>query len=954
MTSSRRTPVALACFALAILCALVVAVRQLQAGEAEETYGRSQFSEADRDHWAYLPVVRPDTPTVRKPEWVRNPIDAFVLSGLETAGFEPNGPADRETLLRRVYLDLIGVLPTPAEQSAFLADDSPEAYAKVVDELLARPAYGERWARHWLDVVRYAESNGYERDGAKPSAWRYRDYVINAFNNDKPYDRFLTEQLAGDEVEGSTAETWTATTFLRLGPFDDEPADPVVDRYDQLDDVLGATAATFMGVTLRCARCHDHKYEAFTQKDYTRVLAIFEPLKRPQEGRADLDRMVGTDKELSDYRAAAQAADERVSNLSGALAQAEWKVCKRLADAGALAPPNVRTIIPSSREAAQNWRYTFSAPADGWQRSDFDATGWQEGPGGFGVKGVPGSVVRTKWKEKQIWLRQTVTIPAEVLSADRLGQLQLLLHHDDACEIYLNGVLAARLTGFKVAYQPVAITAEALAALRPGENTIAAQCEQTSGGQYIDVGLIAVEPAAPIVAQTNGTSADAATTAAPATVSPAVGIELAAIPKEAIEALLVEPTARNPQQNELAKKFRPMAKPLLEAMATPDEKQSLAETDRQLQEAGKSRPAPLTSAYVWFEEEQTHGISHVWRRGNPRESLAEVSAGFPAVLVDAPPPPATPTARSTGRRLQLARWLARPEHPLTARVIVNRVWQHHFGDGLVGTENDFGVMGEAPSNAALLDWLASEFTAGGWRMKALHRLIVTSNMYQMSSQRRAELSEKDPGDDLLARYPSRRLEAEAIRDCVLAASGQLVAERGGPSVYPVISPSVLASQSRPGDGWGKTDPAQVARRSVYVFVKRTLLVPELEVLDFPDTNGVCEQRVVSTVAPQALTWLNGDFIREQARHFATRLAKEAGADDAARIDLAYRLALARRPTDAERAAVQAFLSRHKEQITADAASGKEASADKPTDARQQALEGFCLVLLNANEFVYQR
>jgi hypothetical protein len=326
-----------------------------------------------------------------------------------------------------------------------------------------------------------------------------------------------------------------------------------------------------------------------------------------------------------------------------------------------------------------------------------------------------------------------------------------------------------------------------------------------------------------------------------------------------------------------------------------------------------------------------------------------VSAGFPAILVDAPPPAPTPTAKSTGRRVQLARWLVEPSHPLTARVMVNRIWQHHFGDGLVGSENDFGVMGESCTHPELLDWLASEFVAGGWRMKPLHRLIVLTSAYQMSSAARPEAATKDPTDDLLWRFPPRRLEAEAIRDCVLAASGQLNRERGGPSVYPTISPDVLAGQSRPGNGWGKSDVAAAARRSMYVFVKRTLLVPELEVLDFPDTNGTCEQRVVSTVAPQALTWLNGAFIRDQARQFAERLAREAGDDTATRVDLAYRLALARPASDAERETVLAFLSRHVELIAADAA-----AAGQPVDARQKALESFCLVLLNGNEFVYVR
>jgi len=282
-------------------------------------------------------------------------------------------------------------------------------------------------------------------------------------------------------------------------------------------------------------------------------------------------------------------------------------------------------------------------------------------------------------------------------------------------------------------------------------------------------------------------------------------------------------------------------------------------------------------------------------------------------------------------------------------VIVNRVWQHHFGDGLVGSENDFGVMGETPTHPELLDWLASEFVERGWHLKSLHRLIVLSNAYQMSSAPRPEAVEKDPAGDLLWRFPPRRLEAEAIRDCVLAASGRLNHERGGPSVYPTISADVLASQSRPGNGWGKSEGDQALRRSVYVFVKRTLLVPELEVLDFPDTNGTCEQRVVSTVAPQALTWLNGQFIRDAAAQFADRLVREAGEDPAARVELAYRLAFARPPSDKELHAVLEFLARHAERIAADSN-----GANEPVDAPRKALEGFCLVLLNANEFVYLR
>ncbi|MBI3463211.1 MAG: DUF1549 domain-containing protein, partial [Planctomycetes bacterium] len=293
------------------------------------------FTRQEREHWAFQPVRRSAVPGVRNAAWVRTPIDAFVLEKLEQLGLSPAPPADRRTLLRRVYLDLIGLPPTPEEQRAFMADDSPEAFEKVVDGLLARPQYGERWARHWLDVARYAESNGYERDGAKPHVWRYRDYVINSLNADKPYDRFLIEQLAGDEIEGSNAETQIATTFLRLGTWDDEPADPLPDRYDQLDDVLGTTATAFLGLTLRCARCHDHKFEPFSQNDYHRILAIFEPLKRPEiivsaTHRKEHDIHVGTESELAVYREATAKADAEVAVLQKQIDDLKMQIRDRL------------------------------------------------------------------------------------------------------------------------------------------------------------------------------------------------------------------------------------------------------------------------------------------------------------------------------------------------------------------------------------------------------------------------------------------------------------------------------------------------------------------------------------------------------------------------------------------------------------------------------------------------
>jgi hypothetical protein len=594
------------------------------------------------EHWAFRPVRRPQVPAVRDRSWVRTPIDAFVLARLEKAGLQPAPPADKRTLLRRAYLDLIGLPPTPEEQRAFLADDSPDAFAKVVDDLLARPQYGERWGRHWLDVARYAETNGYERDGPKPSAWRYRDYVIDSLNRDKPYDRFVTEQLAGDEIDGSDAEAQIATTFLRLGTWDDEPADPKVDRYDQLDDVLGTTATAFLGLTLRCARCHDHKFEPFTQVDYYRMLAVFETLKRPQDDRKDLDLPVGSVAELRAFRA-------------------------------------------------------------------------------------------------------------------------------------------------------------------------------------------------------------------------------------------------NPKE------------------------------------------APR--AYIWKEEGPKAPVTHVLHRGDPKKPRQEVGPGLPAILVKREPEPPKPTATSTGRRLWLARWVASPDNPLTARVMVNRVWQGHFGRGLVPTANDFGTAGEPPTHPELLDWLAARFVADGWRLKPLHRMIVLSSAYQLSAAAPSEAVRADARNVLLGRWRLRRLEAEAVRDSMLAVSGRLNPQQRGPSMYPTLARAVLEGQSRPGEGWGRSDERQQARRSVYIYVKRVLAVPELELLDAPDTTSSCEARPVSTTAPQALTFLNGVFANEQARQLAARLRREAGSDPAAQVRRAFVLVLCRPPRDEELAACVAFLGR-------------------------QRLEAFCLVMLNLNEFVY--
>ncbi len=692
----------------------------------------------EEKHWSFAPVRRPELPSVSDPDWSGNPIDRFVRATMESEGIKPVATADRRTLVRRLYLDVIGLPPTPDQVTAFLEDRSPDAIARLVDDLLSRPQYGERWARHWLDVVRYAESNGYERDGAKPHAWRYRDYVIDALNRDKPYDRFVIEQLAGDEVEGSDASAKIATTFLRLGTWDDEPADPGIDRYDQLDDVLGTAATAFLGITLRCARCHDHKFEPFSQVDYYRMLAVFQPLKRPQDNRTDLDVLVGTESELAAFHAG---------------------------------------LARSEAELARTW--------------------------------------------------------------DRIERL-----------------------------------------IKPEIDRLFGPAEKTTDGE-------------PPKKRTS-------------------------LPPELGQAFRTEPSKRTQAHWNLIKYFGVQFEAEVRKIAPDEVKAALTPLYDRMAAIKAAQPKEPPRAYIWSEDGPKAPSTHVLKRGDPTRPGVAVEPGVPAVLAISQPEPSKPRVGTTGRRLWLARWLTGRENPLVARVIVNRIWQFHFGEGLVASSNDFGVMGDSPSHPELLDWLASEFVDSGWRLKPLHRLIVLSRTFQQSSSFDAEAAKIDPKETSLWRWRQRRLEAEVVRDSILAVSGRLNPRMGGPSFYPTLPRAVLEGQSRPGEGWGQSDALEQSRRSIYIFAKRSLGVPELEILDTPDTTSSCERRTISTTGPQALTFLNGAFIHEQSRHFASRLIAEVGGDAREQVGRAFALALSRAPRPDELKAALVFLDKQQHQIQADA------------------------------------
>lgn len=678
-------------------------------------------------HWAFRQPETVEPPAVKNEAWVRTSIDRFILARLEAAGLAPAPEADRRTLIRRAYFDLTGLPPTPEEVEAFVADADPRAYENLIDRLLESPQYGEKWARQWLDLVRYAETNSFERDGPKPNAWKYRDYVIKSFNDDKPYDRFVIEQLAGDELPDKTTETITATGYYRLGIWDDEPADPLQARYDELDDIVSTTGQAFLGLTTGCARCHDHKIDPIPAADYYGLLAFFHEMQ-PYGTRGDEQSWSQTDVSSPELR-------QKYSELRG----------------------QMREIRREMQEIEQRGIVKMSA---GDQRI-------------------------TEGADRQRLLDEKLAGYLEPADLERYNSLK---------------------------------------------------AEKTK-----------------------------------------VEEEFKALP---------------PRETVLS---------VAECLPEPPE-------------------------------------TFVLLRGSPQSQGDKVEPHFPSLYGEPTPelPTKEPGAHSSGRRLVLAKWIASPENRLTSRVMANRIWQGHFGRGIVRSSNNFGQLGTPPTHPELLDWLAKAFVDGGWRMKPLHRLIMTSSAYRMSSEGNEVALAKDPANDLFWRFDMRRLTAEELRDTILAVTGRLKLEMYGPWVYPTVSAEVLAGQSVPGKGWGKGDQLDDTRRSIYAHVKRSLPVPILSVFDFPDADGSCEARFRTTQPAQALTMFNGEFLNGEAKRFAERLRADQPTTEA-RVKRGLELALARPATEAD-------VDRGLELI--------ETLKKKHGADEERALDLFCLVTLNLNEFAY--
>jgi hypothetical protein len=705
--------------------------------------------------WAFVKPTTHHPPGVHDAKWSRNDIDRFILGSLEAKGLHPAAEASRRVLIRRLYFDLIGLPPKPEEVKAFVEDQDPAAYEKLVEKLLEDPRYGERWGRHWLDLARYADTNGYEGDPEWPHAWRYRDYVIDAFNHDKPYDEFIKEQIAGDEFfqvvsavppPAPEPEKEVALSFLRLAPFNRTPVSDE-NRDSLLSEMASEVGSVFLGLTVGCAKCHDHKYDSIPTRDFYRMKAFFATVQITNTGRA------GGYEPADFYRPSEkQWTDEK---------RAE---CKKALDS-------------TEKEFAE-----FQKPL------------------------IAKAAVAIKQQDPKRDKEVTEKDVERLINVENNNAASL----DKKDEVFT--------AGEKGAY---AKFSESIARLK----------------KMID----RLEPMAMGLRNADG---------------PPMGPEV--------------PTTYLLVRGNYDAKGDPVEPGFLSCIT------------------GSSEPAELElDRYKMF-----------------------------------------PTR---GRRMTLAKWIASPENLLTARVMVNRIWQHHFGHGIVDTPSDFGRNGSLPSHPELLDWLALRFVHEKWSVKAMHRLILTSASYrQASNVNDARAAEIDPDNRLLWRFNRQRLEGEAIRDSVLVVSGRLNLKQGGLPVYPPMPKGVQEVRVQGVDTWETSSGPEALRRSIYIFQRRAQFVPFLETFDAPVFNSSCERRRPSVTSLQALSMYDSDFVNEESRWFAARVREEAGTDPNEQIVRAFQIAFGRGP-----------------------------SAEELKDARGlmdatkvDALTALCRVLLNTNEFVY--
>jgi hypothetical protein len=821
-------------------------------------------------HWAYAKPVRPALPAVKSSGWARSPIDRFVLARLEKEGLAPSPEARREILARRVSLDLTGLPPSPQELDSFLSDTRPDAYERLVDRLLASPHYGERWARPWLDLARYADTNGFEKDNRR-SIWKYRDWVIEAFNRDLPFDRFTIEQIAGDLLPERATAQLIATGFHRNTMWNEEGGvDKEETHWENLVDRVNTTATVWLGSTLACSQCHNHKYDPFTQKEYYQLLAFFNNSDMAVAPHGTTTKYV---EPVLDLPTPEQAS--RREELRAAISQLE-KLLK--------------THTPELEAAQAKWEQQVrAAPAD-W--TTLDAVRLESSGGTTLAKQPGGSVLASGTNPASDIYVIEAKLPAGGLTALRLEALPhaSLPRGGPGRDAYGNFFLSqfqAEIGGEPVSFKkpvvddgridekkfmqlwtvdasredtrlPRQMVFEAREPFGKAGDTIRIHIIQTSdfGGQGVGHFRLSATRSSEPEAVANVS----------AKLRPLLGID---------------PAARTPQQRkELADFYRTVA-PSLESA-----RDRLKELKEQLDDLG------IVTTLVMADRKGVDRPSAVLRvRGQFLSKGEEVQAATPAVLHPFP-------AGEKYNRLGLARWLVSPDNPLTARVTVNRIWEQYFGRGLVDTSEDFGAQGSPPSHPELLDWLAAEFVESGWRMKALHKLIVTSATYRQASQAAPALQERDPYNRLLARGPRFRMEAEMIRDHALAASGLLSRKIGGPSVFP-YQPDGIWDIPYSDDKWELSEGEDRYRRGLYTFLRRTAPYPAMLTFDATSREFCTVRRIRTNTPLQALTTLNDPAFFEAAKAMARRVMAEGGDATRSRVEYAFRLATSRRPSKPE-------------------------------------------------------
>ncbi|MBC8244368.1 MAG: PSD1 domain-containing protein [Verrucomicrobia bacterium] len=886
-------------------------------------------------HWAYRPLSDPSLPKVKEPGWVRNGIDRFVAAKLEANGIQPSPRADRGTLIKRLSYDLVGLPPSPGEVEAFRNNTSPESYRRLVERLLASRHFGERWSRHWLDKARYADSDGYEKDRPRMNAWRYRDWVIHAINTDLPFDRFTIDQLAGDLLPDATDAQRLATAFNRQtltnteGGTDQEQwrVAAVMDRTETLGSV-------WLGLTVGCARCHNHKYDQLSQEEYYKLYAYFNNADEtntnvPRSREAVVDFTNAKTAHASKLNAMEATLKNRVALLRQQLPALERSLRNEIASRKSepvkfhrMELLNARADVSDKVRFTQKEDGSLLVSGENPAKAEYELyykTGLNQLSGirlevlpddSLGAKG-PGRTPHGNFvlNEVRVYASPSPNFDHDALNLLALGQASANHSQNDwpaKNAIDGKGGAGTKGTGWAIGNRygmphTLDITLAKPLAIESGIH-LHIVLDQEYGSQHT-IGRFRM------TARTGNFPTDG-------------------IPEHVVSILEKDPRQRTAEENDS----------LLAFLQSRDSEVARIQSELETLK-GKAPQPPVMNVRVMAQRQNNPRITHILHRGEFKQPRGKVVAGAFATL---------PTIRNRGEgdRLDLARWLVNGRNPMVPRVAVNQIWANLFGEGLVRTLNDFGVRGDPPTHPALLDWLAGEYVRRGWSRKELIRLITQSATYQQASIHRLELADRDPGNHLLHRQNRFRVEAEIVQDLTLAASGQLSGKIGGASVYPPLPPGVAALSYANNFKWNVSRGEDRYRRGMYTFFKRTSPHPNLITFDCPDSNVTCLKRTISNTPIAALATLNNSVFTDAAKAMAKRLLRERDSDPD-RIRLGFQLCAARTPASDEMNAFTALLEKAKRYYGEHEAEAK--AFNDGVDA--SAWAALTRIFLNLDEFI---